>query len=152
MKKFNIIILILWMIVIFLFSQDPGTSSSNKSDTIATIIVDVVSKITGNDYTDSVLSNKIENCVFIVRKSAHFLEYLILGILVINVLKDYKELSIKMWLISILFCILYSISDEVHQLFIPGREGRIFDVLIDTSGSIIGITICYLINKFKSRK
>ena len=93
MKKFNIIILILWMIVIFLFSQDPGTSSSDKSDTIATIIVDVVSKITGTDYTDSVLSNKIENCVFIVRKSAHFLEYLILGILVINVLN-----STNVWL------------------------------------------------------
>lgn len=151
MRKFNIVILILWMIVIFLFSQDPGASSSDKSDTIATFIVNVISNITGNDYSDT-LSEKIENCVFIVRKSAHFLEYFILGVLIINVLKDYKVLSIKIFILSILFCLLYAISDEVHQLFIPQREGRVLDVLIDTSGSIIGVSIYCLINKVKNRK
>ncbi len=151
MRKFNIVILILWMIVIFLFSQDPGASSSDKSDTIATFIVNVISNITGNDYSDT-LSEKIENCVFIVRKSAHFLEYFILGVLIINVLKDYKVLSIKIFILSILFCLLYAIGDEVHQLFIPQREGRVLDVLIDTSGSIIGVSIYCLINKVKNRK
>ena len=82
----------------------------------------------------------------IVRKSAHFLEYLILGILMINVVKNYKDINNCLFFMSLLFCIMYAISDEVHQLFIPGRSCEILDVLIDSTGSLIGIFIYYLFN------
>jgi VanZ family protein len=54
----------------------------------------------------------------------------------------------KYILYSLLICLIYSISDEVHQIFVPGRSGEVFDVLIDTLGSFIGINILY---KIKSR-
>ena len=152
MKKLNILLLIIWLIAIFIFSNDVGSSSSEKSDSIATLIVEFISDITGNDYTDSKLNDMIDTCVVIIRKGAHFLEYFILGILVINVIKDYKELNVKICIISILLCMLYAISDEVHQLFVPDRTGKITDVLIDTSGSSLSVFTYYLMYKFKNRK
>lgn len=153
MKKIiNIILLIICLIVIFMLSQDSGSSSSNKSDSIAEFIIDKISDITGSDYTDSNLSNTLDNCIFIVRKSAHFLEYMILGILMINVLKDYKAFKLSLLLIAILLCFLYACSDEVHQLFIPDRSGKILDVLIDTSGSCLGVLIYFIIYKKKNKR
>ncbi len=138
LKKFiNIGLLILWMIIIFVLSNDTGTASSNKSDGIASFISDIISFID----TDTL--------IFIIRKLAHFTEYLILGILFLNVLKDYNNIDIKLVIITILFCFSYAISDEVHQLFIQSRSGKFTDVLIDTLGSSIGVIIYYLILKRK---
>ena len=36
---------------------------------------------------------------------------------------------------------LYAVSDEIHQIFVPGRSGEPRDVLIDTSGVLIGICL-----------
>ena len=83
MKKLNVVLLFLWMGVIFTFSNDSGSASSNKSDGIADTIVSFISKVSHYDYSDSELTQIIDNCIFIVRKSAHFLEYFILGIFIL---------------------------------------------------------------------
>ena len=48
---------------------------------------------------------------------------------------------------------MYAISDEVHQLFVPGRSGQATDVLIDFSGSLAAIlilsSVLYLIRRKK---
>ena len=55
--------------------------------------------------------------------------------------------------IPIIICILYAISDEIHQLFVPGRSGQVSDVLLDTLGAFTGIMIYKLIyNKIKGGK
>lgn len=129
MKKiFNILLLILWMIVIFVMSSFDATKSSDQSG----FLVNVISNIL--DYSD------LETLSFIIRKCAHFTEYLILGILMYNVVKYYNK---RIYIILIL-CVLYAISDEVHQIFVIGRACKIFDVFIDSVGSLTGI----LINKY----
>ena len=142
MKKFNIILLILWLVVIFMFSSDHADESSKKSDGIANYIVSTIENITGHKFKS--FNKVLDTCIVLVRKSAHFLEYMVLGILVINVIKDIKILEIKYIVMAIIFCMLYSISDEIHQLFVPGRAGRIFDCFIDTLGSTTGILLYYL--------
>ena len=57
----------------------------------------------------------------------------------INCLKDYKIKNI--FIVSILLSILYSCTDEIHQLFVSGRSGSIIDVMIDSIGIILGIFI-----------
>lgn len=136
-KTINIILLIVWMIVIFMLSNDNGIQSSNKSDGIAYFIASRINLLD----TDTL--------IFIIRKCAHITEYLILGILMLNVLKDYNAINIKLVIITILFCFSYAISDEIHQLFIQNRSGKFSDILIDTSGSFIGIFIYYLILRRK---
>ena len=126
MKKLSVILVIIWMIVIFSFSNSSGTASSEESNAIVLFIINLI------HYNGDI--NILE---FIIRKLAHFTEYFVLGILVINACKynSVKDI-IKL---SILICLLYACSDEIHQLFIKGREGKIFDVCIDTLGSLTGI-------------
>ena len=48
-------------------------------------------------------------------------------------------------MISLLICLIYAFSDEIHQLFVLGRSGEFRDVLIDFCGSILGY---FIINRF----
>ena len=82
-------------------------------------------------------------------ENAHFFAYLILGLLVVNGLRSSGILGFKNMGLAILLCLLYAISDEVHQLFVPGRGGQVKDVLIDSAGSISGI-VMYNIRKIIS--
>jgi len=57
----------------------------------------------------------------------------------------------KIWLLVVLATLLYGISDEFHQFFVPGRSFETFDVMADTIGGAIGGTV-YLICGFKAKK
>ena len=89
----------------------------------------------------------IEKYVFPVRKCAHFTIYLILGILVISLLSEYRILNFKTVLYTLLIVFLYACSDEFHQLFVSGRSSEIGDVLIDSSGGFIGSYLYYLFRR-----
>ena len=45
--------------------------------------------------------------------------------------------------IVLLFCILYGISDEFHQSFVPGRMVSVWDVVADGCGALLAVTIWY---------
>lgn len=139
-KVFNIILLIIWIIVIFSLSNDSGLKSTGKSDQVVHIVKNIIN-----------IQNE-DSLTLIIRKLAHFTEYLILGLLIINVLKDYSKITIKLVLFSILLALIYALSDEFHQLFIKSRNGNILDVLIDILGSTIGISIYFLKYKIAIKK
>ncbi|MBE6159679.1 MAG: VanZ family protein [Lactobacillales bacterium] len=136
MKKLKLLLIILWMFIIFMFSHQKADDSSKLSDGLILKTVRIIEKITHKEYSDEEILNKF---VKPVRKLAHFTIYLILGILVYLYI---KELQIsKIFIISLLICVLYAVSDEIHQLFIVGRSGRIFDVFVDSLGSLTGILL-----------
>lgn len=120
------------MLLIFLMSSFDATESTNQSNFIVNIITNIF-KI-----------ENIELLSLIIRKLAHFTEYLILGFLAINMLNK-NDIS-KKYLLSILICIIYATSDEIHQILVPGRACQIRDVLIDSIGSITGVYLYKLIN------
>ena len=124
-KNISLILLILWMIFIFVMSSFNANESSNQSG----IIVNFISSIF--NISDTKLLS------LIIRKGAHFTEYFILGILSINYVIKYKKNIIYSYLI----CILYAISDEIHQIFVSGRSCQITDIFIDSVGAIIGIIL-----------
>lgn len=133
----NWILLIMWMVFIYMMSNQPATVSDAQSGGVILFL----SKI-GIDMNS--IFGDIAN--FIIRKSAHFLEYVILALLVLNLLN--KNLNTKhSYAITIVFVFLYACSDEIHQLFVPGREGAIRDVIIDTCGGITLILIKTIISK-----
>lgn len=134
-NKLSIIFTLAWMIIIFTMSSFNSIESANQSNYIVNIISNVLN------------INNIELLNLIIRKLAHYIEYLILGILVINMF--IKNNIPQSYLISIIFCIIYAISDEIHQLFVPGRACQIKDILIDSIGSITGIYLYKLISKRK---
>ena len=119
------------MLIYYMSSLNSNISSSQSG-----LIVNFISKI--------ININNINLVTYIVRKSAHVFEYVVLYILFcINV----KELKIKKYtIISIVLTILYSLTDEIHQLFVSGRSGQPQDILIDFIGVVLGyiIYIVYL--------
>lgn len=130
MKKYinyKLLIVITIMIIIFIFSHDSGSISTIKSN----ILVDGFYNILNFNINRRLLTK-------IIRKSAHISLYALLGFSVSNYLIDFNK---KIYINSILFILIYSISDEVHQLFIPNRSGSIIDILIDLIGGIIGIIL-----------
>lgn len=136
MKKLKYFIpAICWMIFIFIMSHTNGNDSSNQSNFIAKMILEFIN-IDQNTLT------------FIIRKIAHMSEYAILLLFVYYGI--HKTIRYKYALLgSLLISFIYACSDEIHQLFIPGRSGQFTDVLIDTSGALIMLLIIYLWQKRK---
>lgn len=123
---------IILMIIIFMFSNQNSSESSQMSNSLLLWIQNVL---------------HIPFTEFIVRKLAHMSEYALLCLTFIY--GFYKnKLSIKNTLLLSISCsFLYACSDEIHQLFISGRACQFTDVLIDTSGAIIMCLFFYLLTK-----
>ena len=134
-KLISFIVLILWMIVIFSFSSADANKSTGTSDKVITTMIEIKDKITNNETPNNEKEIIVKNSSFYIRKIAHITEYLILGFLMFNLLKQYSVTNIYY---AIGLSILYSCTDEFHQLFINGRSGSIRDVLIDSIGILIG--------------
>ena len=73
---------------------------------------------------------------FILRKLAHVTVYAVLTLLVHGALRQHMGRSTHTWLLAWLIALLYACSDEWHQTFVPGREGTVRDVVIDSVGII----------------
>lgn len=134
MKIIKLIIVIIWMTVIFLFSNQPADDSSKISDGLILKTVRIIEKINHKKYNDEEILNKF---VKPVRKTAHFIIYFLLGIFVFLLIKEYNLKSII--IVSLLICIIYATTDEIHQLFVSGRSGELLDVINDSFSSFIGI-------------
>lgn len=141
-KYFLYLLLVIWLGLIFFFSSQPGEVSLKQSDTIIYKITDIVSQ------KDDEAKEKISiKWTFLVRKTAHFFEYFVLGIIIYLVLAERK---IKYSLIiAIILSIIFSSLDEIHQIFVIGRTAKVFDVFIDSMGATLSIFGTYLIRKNK---
>lgn len=156
MKIFKTIIsyvfLFVWMGVIFYFSSQNGTLSSNESGSLIRGILDVLGFIFNIKFDESDVIAVTSSCGVWIRKCAHFTEYLVLGLLMTNALRFTIKEKKNFVLILILLCFIYACSDELHQIFIPGRVGTIFDAIIDLSGSYAGIMSFVLCDKYREVK
>lgn len=119
------------MIIIFTMSHKPAVESAEMSGIIAEWLIKL-----------GIEENGAVSIETIVRKSAHMLEYFGLCFCIgMHVRVRKGRLGVKNIAVILIICILYAISDEVHQLFIEGRAGQIRDVLIDTAGAVIAMTV-----------
>lgn len=135
--------------LIFVLSNDTAEESSKKSDGL---IVRCVQDIIKRDLSTKEKEKVLKYLVKPVRKSAHFFLYFVLGILIINLFKSFELFNYKTIILAVLLCFLYACSDEIHQLFIKGRSCEVRDILIDTIGSLSGISVYYLFSKISIRK
>ncbi|MBF8984614.1 VanZ family protein [Lutibacter sp. B2] len=151
MNKKRIIILIswtvvfLWMALIFNLSSQVADESNKLSKGVTKIIVKTVAKVAPETDFD------ISKFNHIVRKNAHFFAYLILGVLVMYAMRRSDRKGIRRVVLTLLICVLYAISDEVHQLFVPGRGPGVKDVFIDSAGASVGICMYRMISRIKNK-
>jgi len=70
---------------------------------------------------------------FFILKTFHLIEYALLFLFLFFAFRKKPK--------SVLFAYFYALSDEFHQYFIPGREGKFVDTLIDLLGIVIGVVV-----------
>ena len=131
---------LLCMLSIFLFSSDSGDESDSKS---SHLIVSIAELLVGHQLSDEERQEKIDQYALVIRKGAHFTIFLLLGLSVISLMKEYTSITWKTMFFAFVFSFFYACSDEVHQLFVPGRSGNIIDVGIDSIGAYFGVLIYY---------
>jgi len=139
------VLVILWMFLIFNMSSQPATQSNSLSLGVTEKVIETVNKFKpGADLN-------IETVNHIVRKNAHFFAYLLLAVLTLNALRKGEKLGWRKSILAFVICVLYAASDEIHQLFVPGRGPQVKDVFIDSSGALLGIAIFMVVNNILNR-
>ena len=133
----------LWTVFIFSMSLKPADASSQISKGTLNALLDTFSPVIESVFGE-LADEKINILHTLLRKAAHFTEFFILGGIAFcfaNELKI-KPLRLKhIWLLPLMYGVFVAVTDEIIQLFVNGRAGRIFDVIIDTSGVIAAIIV-----------
>lgn len=142
-RRLYILAPVFWMAVIFTLSHQPAAVSSGQSGVIVGHLQQAMPGV-----STAILT-------FLVRKSAHIIAYFILGILMYRALC----ITIHRWRtrtvasFALLSCSLYAVTDEIHQLFVPGRSGELRDVMIDSIAALVGVGLCvWLMRRWALRK
>lgn len=147
-KFFLPALLVFQMLFIFTMSSFGHTSSDAQSNLFVDFIAQNFPHVR-HGLENNLIS--LSTLIFFVRKTAHFAEYAILGSLFFLNLKSWqksKSSTSMNILLSLIFSFLYACTDELHQIFVPGRSAQFRDILIDTLGASFGATITYLTIKF----
>ncbi len=138
------------MCLIFSFSAQNGTASSSVSKGVSRTISEIIVK-EFSSLSETEKEVQVESLVPIVRKTAHFLVYCALAFFsLLSPLAFLRENKtcvpiIKVLGLVALFCLCYAASDELHQLFVDGRDGNFLDVLLDFCGALCGMAAAYLL-------
>lgn len=128
---------------IFELSAMTSKESAKKSDAIYDNLSGIVAQRNGVEAEE--LPEKTQDAVnFVVRKSGHLVLFALFGVLTYFLAACFSEKNKMYWfpsLFSLPFCIVYAISDEIHQTFVAGRHGKAIDVIVDAMGAVIGTLI-----------
>ncbi len=153
MKKI-IICILLWslvaslMIFIFAMSAEPAVESTETSGRTLRAIFNVIYPGFKN-FDEARQQEIIDQNQYFIRKTAHFSVYTLLGILISLAMAQHIK---KFSLISYGIGTIYAISDEIHQLYVPGRSGQISDVILDSAGVALGCIIIFILYKLIIKK
>ena len=126
-----------WYAVIFAFSAQTGEESGELSGAIVHGSVGLMGELGALFRTDW---DALQLLSLLVRKGAHMGVFFILtGLLFLGFRKLWTDRKACMtWAMGL--CAVLAALDEFHQLFVPGRDGKLSDVLIDTCGAV-----CFLL-------
>lgn len=145
MKKnfLRLILLVLLLGTLFLifdFSSQDAEESGGLSSSIAEFILKQV-------HHEEIENRQsiLERIESIIRKVAHFSIYTLVGFLLMSFISTYDLKESKRIMVSLCVGILYATSDEIHQLFVPGRSGQITDVILDSMGVMLGILLLLMV-------
>lgn len=131
--------LVLWMGVIFWASADSG-SGKRGSRILGPLL---------RWWMPEASSQRMEEVIFLIRKAAHVSEYAVLAWLAWRVFLTVRRPTgapqpLRAALLAWGLSVMYAVSDEWHQTFVPTRVGTPWDVLIDAAGAALGLALAGL--------
>ena len=144
------LLVLLWMGVIFYFSQENGEQSAGTSERV---ICFLLTRFDPGflDLTAKEQTLRIRAWSTVVRKMAHFTLFGVMGLLSFGAFSVVLPPRRAFWA-ALGLGMLQGILDEVHQLFVPGRACEIRDMAIDTAGVALGVLVMLLLFSLVKRK
>jgi VanZ family protein len=138
--------LLVWMSVIFTASSD-RLSFEHSSRLIAPLVHWLLPNLSGES---------VRAVVMFGRKCAHLTEYAVLALLLWRVVPKPSGSGSPSWRwsaagLALTLAALYAATDEIHQTFVPSREGSAWDVLADTTGAALGLLCLWAIGRLRKR-
>lgn len=143
--RFFLVASIVTAALVFWFSSQNGGDSQAMSDAVT---LRVARTLRPDFMKMSVQAQQsyLEILSTIVRKNAHFCEFMLLGFNLMGTMRFYfprlSDGGCRLRAMGI--AVLYAASDELHQMFISERSSQTLDVLIDSAGSLTGTLIMTL--------
>lgn len=120
-----------WACFIFFMSAHTGTDFDQGTDFVARV----------KQWLSAVQLALLGADVDVVSSAAHFCEYLIFGMLLRNALGRRFDAR-RALVLTIAVASLYGVTDEIHQIFVPGRCCDPVDWAVDTAGATLGAFAC----------
>ncbi len=145
LKPFSFLPAIIIMYMIYSFSAQDGTTSSNLSYQVSYKIVEVGGEVLGADLQPWEVDQLATRFHVPVRKLAHMTEYFLLAVAMAFPLYVYGLRGILLLFTAGILCVGFACGDEYHQAYVDGRGPSRMDVLIDSAGVFIGIIFVRII-------
>jgi VanZ family protein len=137
---------LIWMTLIFSASSD-SHSSERTSRFFEPILHRLFPRLS---------QAHIEEIHHLIRKGGHLTEYAVLALLLWRAVRQPRKNDPRPWkwdeaglALSLVFC--YAASDEFHQIFVPTRTAQVSDVMIDTVGGAVALTLVWLVGFYRRR-
>lgn len=132
-------------LTILIFSAQNGEKSGNSSEQITEKFLEIFGG-------ENISSGAFLSLETIIRKLAHFFEYYILSAALYIFVWTYGRRLLFTISVSFFGTVLYALTDEFHQYFVPERQASFWDVLLDTGGALCGVLTVMLIMHLILRK
>lgn len=156
------ILIIIWMVLIFYMSAQPGDTSGEISGSVSHLFMQIWNSVFGLGWNEGEVLHMAQTWDYPIRKLAHMTEFGILAMLGYWTLGSYERFrgsvhlietgSMRAWLsknkryvAAWLLTVCYAATDELHQLFVPDRNGNVFDVAVDGTGAVIALLFVYVL-------
>ena len=124
-------------VIIFCFSAQPAGQSTETSDFVSRLLLWIGTRIGLFSGEPEQYAGMLEAMSMPVRKCAHISEYAVFHVTILYALYQWG-LRGRKWLTAGFFLVFfYAGTDEIHQLFVPGRSGQFTDVMIDCIGAAL---------------
>ena len=86
---------------------------------------------------ESILVSEQQTVNFIIFKTLHVIEYFLLYVLLLRAIRNTAGLAkASFFWAAFVLTALYAATDELHQTYVPTREGKVRDVIIDAFGAL----------------
>lgn len=138
-------LLVVWVCFIWGHSMVQGPASSSESGLVYKLLMPVF---------DHFGMHERDVCTFVIRKTAHFSEYLVLGAIAVNFAKALRrqgDVAPRLRAAIPGVCALVPVLDESLQLFVPGRSGSLCDVAIDLCGLTVGACLATAVVRYRRK-
>lgn len=144
-------LVVVWTGMLFFFSSQTAAESTVLSGNTIRFLLEIFHPYY-LEMTTSQQSQLIAELQHLVRNTAHVFGYFILAILCMLALRQHQLKNGQRMALTLLICIGYALTDEMHQLFVTGRAFEVTDLGLDLCGTLAGLAVMLIMMFFKRQK